>query len=69
MEYPSNMAAKGELTRAIQRLAEQEKERYRFEQLYKEATRLRHYTRSVRTSGSQGRCLFIIEAVKAGGLL
>lgn len=78
MEYPSNVAAKDELARAINRLAEQEKGRYRFKQLYKEANKLRpphldHSTYvgpvSVRTSGSRGRGLFTTEAVKAGDLL
>lgn len=78
MEYPSNVAAKGELTRAINRLVEQENGRYRFKQLYMEATKLRpphldHSTYfgpvSVRASGSRGRGLFTTEAVKAGDLL
>ena len=78
MEYPSNVAAKGEFTRAVNRLVEQENGRYRFKQLYMEATKLRpphldHSTYfgpvSVRASGSRGRGLFTTEAVKAGDLL
>jgi len=78
MEYPSNVAAQGELTRAINRLAEQEYGRYRFKQLYMEASKLRpphldHSTYvgpvSVRASGSRGRGLFTTKAVKAGELL
>lgn len=78
IEYPSNVAAKDELTRAINRLKEQEKGKYRFKQLYNEATKLRpphldHSTYfgpvSVRVSGSRGRGLFTTEAVKAGDLL
>jgi hypothetical protein len=78
MEYPSNLTAKGELDRAITRLAEQENGRYRFKQLYMEAIQLRpphldHSTYvgpvSVRASGSRGRGLFTTGAVKAGDLL
>jgi hypothetical protein len=78
MEYPSNLTAKGELARAIKRLAEQENGRYQFKQLYVEAIQLRpphldHSTYvgpvSVRASGSRGRGLFAAEAVKAGDLL
>ncbi|CZR52531.1 related to TPR domain protein [Phialocephala subalpina] len=78
MEYPSNIAAKRELTRAVNRLAEQEKGGYLFKQLYLEATKLRpphldHSTYvgpvSLRASGSRGRGLFTTEAVKAGDLL
>jgi hypothetical protein len=78
MEYPGNLTAKGELARAITRLAEQENSRYQFKQLYVEAIQLRpphldHSTYvgpvSVRTSGSRGRGLFTTEAVKAGDLL
>lgn len=78
MEYPSNLAAQGELTRSINRLAEQEYGRYRFKQLYMEASKLRpphldHSTYvgpvSVRSSGSRGRGLFTTETVKAGELL
>lgn len=78
MEYPINVAAKGELTRAVKQLAEQEYGRYQFKQLYKEASKLRpphldHSTYvgpvSIRTSGSRGRGLFTTEAVKAGELL
>lgn len=78
MEYPSNVAAKCELTRAINRLAEQENGRYCFKQLYVEATKLRplHLDHSIyvgpvfiRALGSRGRGLFTIEAVKAGDLL
>ena len=78
MEYPNNVEAKGELTRAINRLVEQESGRYRFKQLYTEATKLRpphldHSTYvgpvSVKESGSRGRGLFTTKAVKAGDLL
>ncbi|RYP42447.1 hypothetical protein DL768_010328 [Monosporascus sp. mg162] len=78
LEYPSNVAAKAQLTRAVNRLAEQENGKYRFKQLYMEATKLRpphldHSTYvgpvSVRASGSRGRGLFTTEAVRAGDLL
>ncbi|KAF8850697.1 SET domain-containing protein [Acephala macrosclerotiorum] len=78
MEYPSNVAAKGELTRAVNRLAEQENGRYRFKQLYTDANKLRppHLDHStyigpvaVRSSGSRGRGLFTTKAVKSGDLL
>jgi hypothetical protein len=72
------LVAKGELTRAIGRLTEKEKGRYRFKQFYIETTKLRpplldHATYvgpvSVRVSSSRGRGLFTTEAVKAGDLL
>jgi len=78
VEYPGNFEAKAQFTRAIGRLAEQEHGRYRFKELYMEATKLRpphldHSTYvgpvSVRASGSRGRGLFTTEAVKAGDLL
>jgi hypothetical protein len=78
MEYPSNEPAKNQFTRAVNRLAEQEKGGYRFEQLYMEATKLRppHLDHSIyvgpvsdRASGSRGRGLFTTEAVRAGDLL
>jgi hypothetical protein len=78
VEYPNLVAAKGELTRAINRLVEQESGRYQFKQLYMETNKLRpphldHCTYvgplSVRASGSRGRGLFTTEAVKAGDLL
>lgn len=78
IEYPSNVAAKGQLTRVVNRLAEQEYGKYQFKQLYMEASKLRpphldHSTYvgpvSVRTSGSRGRGLFTTKAVKAGEIL
>ena len=78
MEYPNLVEAKRELTRAINRLAEQESGRYRFKQLYMEANKLRpphldHCTYvgplSIRPSGPRGRGLFTTGAVKAGDLL
>ncbi len=77
-EYPKNVTAKGELTRAINRIEEQESGSYQFKQLYMETKKLRpphldHSTYvgplSVRTSGSRGRGLFTTEAVQAGDLL
>lgn len=78
LEYPTNAAAKSELTRAISRLVEQETGKYRLQQLYIEASNLRPplldhstYTApvSIRPSGSRGRGLFTNRAIKAGELL
>jgi hypothetical protein len=78
LEYPNNIEAKGELSRAIGRLVEQNAGMYKFVQLYTKATKLRpphldHATYvgpvSVKASGSRGRGLFTTKAVKAGDLL
>ncbi|PGH18369.1 hypothetical protein AJ79_00435 [Helicocarpus griseus UAMH5409] len=78
VEYPDNIQAKNDLTRAVERLVEQVKGRYHFQQLYREASKLRppcldHSSHTgpvaVKHSGSRGRGLFTTEAVKAGDLL
>ncbi|KAH0563178.1 hypothetical protein GP486_002254 [Trichoglossum hirsutum] len=78
MDYPNNMEAKGELSRAINRLLEQESGKYKFKQLHAEAFKLcpphlDHATYvgpvTVKDSGSRGRGLFTTKAVKAGDLL
>ncbi|KAM7190971.1 TPR domain protein [Naviculisporaceae sp. PSN 640] len=78
LQYPNNMEAKTQLSRAISRLAEQTHGKYRFNQLLEEASKLRpphldHATFlgpvAVRPSGSKGRGLFTTKAVKAGDLL
>ncbi|KPM41951.1 hypothetical protein AK830_g4617 [Neonectria ditissima] len=78
LKYPENSAARTQLTRAVNRRMEQDRGRFQFRQLYKEAAELRpphldHSTYvgpvSVRPSGSRGRGLFTTKAVKAGDLL
>lgn len=78
MEYPSNQSAQHELTRAIDRLVEQEKGTYHFKKLHMEANKLRpphldHATYigpvTLRETGSRGRGLFTTKEVKAGDLL
>lgn len=77
-EYPENETAKEMFTRAIERVAEQEKGRYRFKLMQAEASKLRpphldHATYVgpvvVKPCAQGGRGLFTTQAVKAGDLL
>ncbi|KAJ5605534.1 hypothetical protein N7510_008315 [Penicillium lagena] len=77
-EYPENETAKDMFTRAIERVAEQEKGRYRFKLMQAEASKLRpphldHATYVgpvvIKPCDQGGRGLFTTQAVKAGDLL
>ncbi|KAJ5174610.1 uncharacterized protein N7482_000487 [Penicillium canariense] len=77
-QYPDNKSANDVLTKAITRLLEQQRGKYQFKQLQREAAtdrppHLDHATYvgpvSVRPTEAHGRGLFTTEAVKAGDLL
>ncbi|KAK5050943.1 hypothetical protein LTR84_003502 [Exophiala bonariae] len=78
LEYPKNGEARAELTRAINRLAEQKYGRYSFSQLYKKVSidgpRLLDQATfigpiCVKAAGFRGRGLFTTKPVKTGELL
>ncbi|KAL4746119.1 hypothetical protein BDW72DRAFT_210749 [Aspergillus terricola var. indicus] len=77
-QFPENTIAKNEFDRAILRLAEQQKGKYQFKRMQREAAKrvppqLDHATYvgpvAVKMTDSRGRGLFTTTAVKAGDLL